>query len=174
MNLIAELSAAVGRQAQDGRSDQYSLAVVAWQMLTGSLPYQGSGMQLGFAVTQGPIPELNSTLQPMQTAFSTALSRNRKDRFVDCQSFLEAIVASISVYSEPLRPTLEPVVDQEPEPLKLISSGQSIRLDSCSPTLSPKATESTRSLFDEATSAIRRGGSSRPVLHPLSSRRSFR
>ena len=78
-------------QAQDGRSDQYSLAVVAWQMLTGSLPYQGSGMPLGFAVTQGPIPELPETLQHLQQVLAKAMAKDRKGRFETPQAFIQAL-----------------------------------------------------------------------------------
>ena len=78
-------------QAQDGRSDQYSLAVVAWQMLTGSLPYQGSGMQLGFAVTNGPIPELPDSLLHLQPALAQALAKDRKQRFSSPVKFIDAL-----------------------------------------------------------------------------------
>ncbi|MBL8814103.1 MAG: serine/threonine protein kinase [Planctomycetaceae bacterium] len=86
-------------QAQDGRSDQYSLAVVAWQMLTGSLPYQGSGMQLGFAVTNGPIPQLQSPHRPLRDVFAKALAKDRKDRFETCRAFLSTFEAT-NVFSE--------------------------------------------------------------------------
>ncbi len=81
-------------QAQDGRSDQYSLAVVAWQMLTGSLPYQGSGMQLGFAVTNGPIPELPEPMQHLQSVLAQALAKDRKQRFSSPVTFIDALASS--------------------------------------------------------------------------------
>lgn len=78
-------------QTQDGRSDQYSLAVVAWQMLTGSLPYQGSGMVLGFAVTQGPIPELPESLQHLQPVMAQALAKDRRQRYPATVAFVDAL-----------------------------------------------------------------------------------
>jgi formylglycine-generating enzyme required for sulfatase activity/serine/threonine protein kinase len=81
-------------QAQDGRSDQYSLAVVAWQMLTGSLPYHGSGMQLGYAVTNGPIPELPDPLQFLQPVLTQALAKDRKQRFSSAVTFIDALARS--------------------------------------------------------------------------------
>ena len=78
-------------EAQDGRSDQYSLGVVAWQMLTGSMPYRGSGMQLGFAVTQGPIPELPDPLRHLQLVLAQALAKDRKQRFETPVAFVDAL-----------------------------------------------------------------------------------
>jgi formylglycine-generating enzyme required for sulfatase activity len=78
-------------QAQDGRSDQYSLAVVAWHMLTGSLPYQGSGHVLGFAVTQGPIPELPESLQHLQSVMAQALAKDRRQRYPGTAAFVDAL-----------------------------------------------------------------------------------
>ena len=78
-------------QPQDGRSDQYSLAVVAWELLTGDLPYQGSGMQLGFAVANGPIPELPDQLAALQPVFTMAMAKDRKQRFGNATAFLKAL-----------------------------------------------------------------------------------
>jgi formylglycine-generating enzyme required for sulfatase activity/serine/threonine protein kinase len=95
-------------QAQDGRSDQYSVAVVAWQMLTGSLPYHGSGMTLGFAVTQGPIPELPKSLQHLQPAMTKALAKNRALRFASCERYLDEMSSFLCAEQTDSRPTDDP------------------------------------------------------------------
>ena len=80
-------------QAQDGRSDQYSLAVVAWQMLTGSLPYQGSGVQLGVAVMHAPQPELPAEITNLQPVFSQSMAKDRKQRFTSCIDLVKALAS---------------------------------------------------------------------------------
>ncbi|WP_417380110.1 SUMF1/EgtB/PvdO family nonheme iron enzyme [Gimesia sp.] len=76
-------------QPQDGRSDQYSLAVVAWELLTGQLPFQGSGMQLAYAVAQAPVPGLPEHLQHLQSVFELALSKERDHRFESVEEFVK-------------------------------------------------------------------------------------
>jgi len=99
-------------QAQDGRSDQYSLAVVAWQMLTGQLPYQGSGHQLGFAVTQSPIPELPNTLQHLHPVFGQSMAKERKQRFSSPVDFIKSLSSAREgeAPAEPLQGTASSTV----------------------------------------------------------------
>lgn len=75
-------------RSQDGRSDQYSLGVVVWEMLTGGLPFVGSGMQLAFAVTNAELPSLPDDLQLFQEVLGTALAKNPADRFATCQELI--------------------------------------------------------------------------------------
>ncbi|WP_417380113.1 SUMF1/EgtB/PvdO family nonheme iron enzyme [Gimesia sp.] len=78
-------------QPQDGRSDQYSLAVVAWELLTGQLPFQGSGKQLAYAVEQAPVPALPEHLQQLQSVFERAFSKERDQRFESVEAFVKSL-----------------------------------------------------------------------------------
>lgn len=78
-------------QPQTGATDQWSLAIVAWELLTGSLPYQGAGMQLGFAVTQGPTPQFPKSAGPYSDGLSRALTKRPQERFPNCIAFTKSI-----------------------------------------------------------------------------------
>ena len=97
-------------QPQTGATDQWSLAIVAWEVLTGSLPYQGSGNQLGFAVTQGPMPELPDSLQHLQPVLATSLAKDPKQRFENPVAFVDTLARSREGESpaEPLARTAAP------------------------------------------------------------------
>ena len=78
-------------QLQEAASDQWALAVVACELLTGSLPFHGNGMQLGFAVCQAELPPLPNTLQHLQTVFGKAMAKDRSHRYSSCREFLNSI-----------------------------------------------------------------------------------
>ncbi|WP_417380091.1 SUMF1/EgtB/PvdO family nonheme iron enzyme [Gimesia sp.] len=78
-------------QSQDGRSDQYSLAVVAWELLTGQPPFQGSGMQLAYAVAQASLPVLPEHFQHLQPVFERGLSRDRGQRYESVEAFVDGL-----------------------------------------------------------------------------------
>lgn len=78
-------------QMQDAASDQWALAVVAWELLTGELPFQGNGMQLGFAVCEAELSLLAERLRHLQPVFLTGMAKDRKQRYSSCVRFLESL-----------------------------------------------------------------------------------
>ena len=78
-------------QLQEAASDQWALAVVAWELLTGRLPFHGDGMQLGFAVCQAELSPLPNTLQHLQPVFHKAMAKDRAQRYPSCREFLKSI-----------------------------------------------------------------------------------
>ena len=87
---------AMGKQALDPRSDQYSLAVVGYQMLSGRVPFEGDNVRevlarqlleeavpLSRLVADVP-PELSSTIHQ-------ALSKEPKRRFASMDAFARAL-----------------------------------------------------------------------------------
>jgi predicted Ser/Thr protein kinase len=87
---------AMGKHALDPRSDQYSLAVVGYQMLSGRVPFEGENIRevlarqlleeavpLSRLVTDVP-PELSSTIHQ-------ALSKEPKRRFASMDAFARAL-----------------------------------------------------------------------------------
>ena len=76
---------------QDARCDQWALAIVAWELLTGKLPFSGAGMQLGFAICQANLPDLPASVQCCQNIFSVALAKDPQQRLTDCQALVRAL-----------------------------------------------------------------------------------
>ncbi len=83
-------------QAVDGRSDQFSLAVIAFEMLTGEKPYTGEHLTTVVykIVAEDPVPphRLNPTLSgPIDAVVRKGLSKKPEARFRTCQEFVEAL-----------------------------------------------------------------------------------
>ena len=68
----------------DGRADLYSLGVLAWEMLTGELPYRaGDALSMAVMHAQDPIPRLPPELRHWQRFMNRALAKVPVDRFED-------------------------------------------------------------------------------------------
>ncbi len=79
-------------QGVDGRSDQFSLAVIAYEMLTGEKPYTGEHLTTVVykIVAEDPVPphRLNATLTgPIENALRKALAKKPDARFRTCIEF---------------------------------------------------------------------------------------
>src|ERR1035438_3329510 len=82
--------------AVDGRSDQFSLAVIAFEMLTGEKPFTGEHLTTVVykIVAEEPIAphRLNSTLSlAIENVVRKALSKKPDARYRTCQEFIEAL-----------------------------------------------------------------------------------
>jgi serine/threonine protein kinase len=65
----------------DGRSDLYSLGVVLFEMLTGSVPFDGDdSISIGIKHVQEPVPRLRAALAPYQSLLDKLLAKNPQDR----------------------------------------------------------------------------------------------
>lgn len=83
----------------DGRSDQFALAVVAYQLFTGQLPFQGETWiaQSFKIINEPPIPP--RTFNPhipasVEAALMRALSKDPNQRFQSCGQFIEALAGA--------------------------------------------------------------------------------
>jgi Tol biopolymer transport system component len=81
----------------DGRSDQYSLASVFYEMLAAEPPYTGPSAQAIIAkrMTE-PIPHLGTVRRvapPLEAAVTKALAKAPADRFASAGSFVAALTA---------------------------------------------------------------------------------
>jgi serine/threonine protein kinase len=105
---------AMGERDVDGRSDIYSLGVVAYQMLTGRVPFtSGNSMALLLKhVTERPRPI--AELRPdapkgMQQAIERALMKEPEDRWPTAESFRDALMANEAQVPAWRSETREPV-----------------------------------------------------------------
>jgi serine/threonine protein kinase/TPR repeat protein len=85
-----------------GRSDQFSLAVVGYEMLTGAKPFDRDTMPaLLLAIVNGERPSASAadrTLPPMvDEVFKMALSKLPEQRFATCSAFVNALASSLGI-----------------------------------------------------------------------------
>jgi serine/threonine-protein kinase len=82
-----------------GRADQFSLAVIVYEALTGEKPFAAEHMPslLYKIVREEPLPpqRLNTTLNAqVETSLRKALSKLPKDRYETCTDFINALAAA--------------------------------------------------------------------------------
>lgn len=85
-------------QALDVHSDQYSLALVFYEMLTGKVAVKGdTASKIISGHVLEPPPELPAEYSFLQPALNKALAKTPGERFVDVSTFLQAIRDSYSI-----------------------------------------------------------------------------
>ena len=80
----------------DHRVDQYALAVMVFEALSGTRPYEESNpVSLAFAQTQKPIPQIHTRIAGLSEEVSQVLSRamslSPDDRYSSCAEFTTAL-----------------------------------------------------------------------------------
>jgi serine/threonine protein kinase len=113
-------------QPLDGRSDQYALGCVLFQLLTGSVPYSGDGAWARMnAHLTAPVPQVGR-LRPglptgVQAVLDRALAKRPEDRFPTCGAMAGALSDALS---NTLRgSTAEPVISlAEPATERLLAT----------------------------------------------------
>jgi serine/threonine-protein kinase len=83
-------------QAVDGRSDQFSLAVIAFEMLTGEKPYTGEHLTTvvyKIVAEEPPSPHrINSSLgAEIESVLKKGLSKKPEARYASCTEFTQAL-----------------------------------------------------------------------------------
>ena len=88
----------------DEKSDQYSLGIVAYEMLTGRLPYPGHDTALMIQIVTAP-PQPPTSLNPdlpkgVGLVLLRALSKKPEDRYPSCSEFAKDLAAASEKYLE--------------------------------------------------------------------------
>jgi len=93
---------ALGERDIDGRSDQYSLACVVYEMLVGRPPFTGptpeSVMQQHLAAKPSPVANIRPAVpRAVSRALQRALAKNAADRFSPITRFTDALASGAVV-----------------------------------------------------------------------------
>lgn len=94
----------------DGRTDQYALAVMAYEVLIGRRPFSGPNVHaIAMAHAARPVPPLGPGFPPeLDAVFARAMAKDPADRHDDVVRFAAAVRASTGLVIEPDRvPRLE-------------------------------------------------------------------
>jgi serine/threonine protein kinase/outer membrane protein assembly factor BamB len=91
----------IGGGRLDGRSDQFALAVVAYQMLSGARPFEAESIPvLFYRILQGdprPIEETNPSVGAQAGGvFRKALAKQPEGRYESCSGFAEALRSALA------------------------------------------------------------------------------
>lgn len=97
-------------QELDGSSDQYSLGIVAYQMLTGHVPFTGAAFEIMRGHTTDPVPPMRAVRPDMPESVESAvlrmLAKKPSERFASFGEALSALGAHAIGEDSPLRADL--------------------------------------------------------------------
>jgi tRNA A-37 threonylcarbamoyl transferase component Bud32 len=110
----------------DGRTDEYSLACVLFECLTGDSPYpKDNETQVLVAHLMDPVPSIHTLRPDLPTALDeviqAGMAKNKEGRFPDCTSFVTAAEdaiegrPSVTRFAPPPLPVGEPPIGGTPQ-----------------------------------------------------------
>jgi serine/threonine-protein kinase len=85
----------------DATTDQYALAVITHELLTGTNPYAAETIEATFARIRGGVAPATGVAGTVDSVLARALSRARDGRFPSVTEFAEALRAAVPAKTEP-------------------------------------------------------------------------
>jgi WD40 repeat protein/tRNA A-37 threonylcarbamoyl transferase component Bud32 len=105
----------------DARSDQYALAILAFECLSGRVPFTGTMAEVGRAHLERPLPPLGGALAPFDAVLARAAAKQPRDRFPSVLDFAAAMRGAAGLAPEAplaqLPPALARAVAAAPQPI---------------------------------------------------------
>jgi serine/threonine protein kinase len=102
-------------ESPDARADQYSLAALAFLLLTGRPPF--SHTSLSDAMNPAALPPVSTPERPfppeVERVLRRGLARKREDRYPDVTAFVTALAAALGPIAT--GPATQPWLDRDPE-----------------------------------------------------------
>jgi eukaryotic-like serine/threonine-protein kinase len=102
-------------EAPDARADQYSLAALAFLLLTGRAPFAHSS--LSDAMNPAALPPVSTADRrfpaEVEQVLVRGLARSRDDRYPNVTAFVTALAAALGPVAD--GPTTQPWLDRDPE-----------------------------------------------------------
>lgn len=132
----------------DQRSDLYSLALVAYEMLSGDLPFDGPTTQTKMVKRLLEPPRLISVIRPqlkvstaVEAVILRALARLPNDRYTSTSEFAAELerAARSEEFTQPGRATAPPRQAQTPLPMPAVDTGWRPATNPNTPTWTPTA-----------------------------------
>ncbi len=98
----------------DGRADQYSLGVVAFELLTGNVPFQADSITaIAYAIVAAPRPSARAANPNLPAAVDGVLARvlhqSAAERFASCTQFADALEHALTGAPERIPTQATPV-----------------------------------------------------------------
>jgi serine/threonine protein kinase len=102
----------------DERTDQYSLAAIAYELVTGRAPFSGeSSTAILYQVVHEPPLPFREPMPEVEAAIFRGLAKNKSDRFPSVREFHEALVRAAELDKASATPPVTPTLQLE-EPRK--------------------------------------------------------
>jgi serine/threonine-protein kinase len=124
----------------DARTDQYALAIIAFELLTGSVPFDAATTTavLYKQVNESPpsVTAFCPELPPgVQVALNRALSKSPVGRYGTCGEFVDALHQATMQPARPIAPYMRPM--EQPAPTLLVQPGAAKRETPPPPSITP-------------------------------------
>jgi len=88
----------------DGRTDQYALAVMAYEMVSGTRPFTGTTAHLIVEVTTQPVPRLDRAVRGLPVSLVEAVHRGLAkapgERFGTCREFADHVLRDVPLLAD--------------------------------------------------------------------------